>query len=358
MKEIVQLYDGGCGDRIGSLFGRMISQEHGLTPDGMVRCGSWSQMEGLPVMFHETRDRRFHPRSVMLKKENNIEDVMDMIRRQVEMCDVIQGFTLCHSLSSSKLMSDVMTGLRDEFCDSVLATFSVMDDDHDVMMLHDIVNMTDINIMFDNRTIHDTCVSQLGISRPCYSDINHLISLVMSGITASLRFPELNNPITDLHQLEVRSVPSPGLQLLQPILAPLTICKRGHNHLPSSPSQLIGQLLEPGHNLTSTAGAAGTQLTMTSTFRGPMSRAEVEDNIKEVNPPFGKMTSNVVSVCPPCVKYSACCVTNSTSIIRVLPRMNKGSNLHNEKDDLVYAHSTLDAVLEKYRSQKSASGKL
>ena len=128
MKEIVQLYDGGCGDRIGTLFGRMISQEHGLTPDGMVSCGSWSQMEGLPVMFHETRDRRFHPRSVMLKKENNIEDVMDMIRRQVEMCDVIQGFTLCHSLSSSKLMSDVMTGLRDEFCDSVLATFSVMDE--------------------------------------------------------------------------------------------------------------------------------------------------------------------------------------------------------------------------------------
>ena len=359
MKEIVQLYDGGCGDRLGSQFCRMISQEHGLTPDGMVRCGSWRQMERLPVMFYEAKDR-FHPRSVMVREGVTTGVVMDMIRRQVEMCDSLQGFTFCHSMSPSEggMIGEVLTSLRDEFSDSVIATFSVMGHDPDVMMLHNMINMTDINIMFDNRTIHDICVSQLGLASPSYSDINHLISQVMSGVTASLRFPapDLNNPITDLQQLKVNSVPAPGLQFLQPSCAPLTICNRGHTQLSSSPSQLLDQLLASKHNLTSSA--AGTKLTMTSTFRGPMSRAEIEDNIHRVKLPDVQMTSNIVSVCPPCVQSSAVCVTNSTSITRMLSRMKSKYSFKHEKDDLVPANEAVKDVIQKYENQESSKGKL
>ena len=55
---------------------------------------------------------------------------------------------------------------------------------------------------------------------PTYGDLNHLVSLTMSGVTTSLRFPGQLN--ADLRKLAVNMVPFPRLHFFMPGFAPLT----------------------------------------------------------------------------------------------------------------------------------------
>ena len=57
-------------------------------------------------------------------------------------------------------------------------------------------------------------------SKSPYGDLNHLVSLTMSGVTTCLRFPcHLN---ADLRQLAVNMVPFPWFHFSMPDFAPLT----------------------------------------------------------------------------------------------------------------------------------------
>ena len=58
-------------------------------------------------------------------------------------------------------------------------------------------------------TLYDICFRTLKLTTPTYGDLNHLVSIVISGITTCLRFPgQLNS---DLRKLAVNMVPFPRL---------------------------------------------------------------------------------------------------------------------------------------------------
>ena len=50
-----------------------------------------------------------------------------------------------------------------------------------------LVENTDETFIIDNEALYDICCRSLRISRPTYGDLNHLVSLTMSGVTACLR---------------------------------------------------------------------------------------------------------------------------------------------------------------------------
>ena len=55
--------------------------------------------------------------------------------------------------------------------------------------------------MTDGFHVDEICFKTLKLSTPTYGDLNHLVSIVMSGITTCLRFPgQLNS---DLRKLAV-----------------------------------------------------------------------------------------------------------------------------------------------------------
>ena len=58
----------------------------------------------------------------------------------------------------------------------------------------------------------------LKLSSPTYGDLNHLVSITMSGVTTCLRFPGQLN--ADLRKLAVNMVPFPRLHFFMPGLAP------------------------------------------------------------------------------------------------------------------------------------------
>jgi len=64
-----------------------------------------------------------------------------------------------------------------------------------------LVENSDETFCIDNEALYDICFRTLKLTAPSYGDLNHLVSVVMSGITTSLRFPGQLN--ADLRKLAV-----------------------------------------------------------------------------------------------------------------------------------------------------------
>ena len=65
------------------------------------------------------------------------------------------------------------------------------------------MRLSDLSI--DNEALYDICFRTLKLTTPTYGDLNHLVSLTMSGVTTCLRFPGQLN--ADLRKLAVNMVP-------------------------------------------------------------------------------------------------------------------------------------------------------
>jgi tubulin beta len=69
------------------------------------------------------------------------------------------------------------------------------------LSVHQLVENSDETFCIDNEALYDICFRTLKLATPTYGDLNHLVSVVMSGITTCLRFPgQLNS---DLRKLAV-----------------------------------------------------------------------------------------------------------------------------------------------------------
>lgn len=66
---------------------------------------------------------------------------------------------------------------------------------------------SDCAFMIDNEAVFDICSKNLGIERPTYSNLNRLISQVVSSLTVSLRFEGALN--VDLNEFQTNLVPYP-----------------------------------------------------------------------------------------------------------------------------------------------------
>ena len=106
---------------------------------------------------------------------------------------------------------------REEYPDKIMNTFSVMPSPkvsdtvvepyNATLSLNQLVENTDETYIIDNEALYDICFRTLKLATPTYVDLNHLISLTMSGVTTCLRFPGQLN--ADLRKLAVNMVPFP-----------------------------------------------------------------------------------------------------------------------------------------------------
>ena len=81
------------------------------------------------------------------------------------------------------------------------------------LSVHQLVENTDETFCIDNEALYDICFRTLKLTTPTYGDLNHLVSLTMSGVTTCLRFPGQLN--ANLRKLSVNLVPfMPGFARL------------------------------------------------------------------------------------------------------------------------------------------------
>ncbi|XP_060082589.1 tubulin beta-2 chain-like [Ylistrum balloti] len=383
MKEIVHIQIGQCGNQISSKFWEMLCGEHGIDPAGTFRGIPDLQLERINVFFDESERTRFVPRSVLVDLEpgtmdsirsglygqmfrpdnfvfgqngsgNNwakgfytegaelIEQVLDVVRKEAEGCDRLQGFQLTHSLgggTGSGMGTLLASKVRDEYPDRIMCTYSIMPSRkvseviteayNAILSANQLLENADETFCIDNEALFDICYRTLKFTAPSYGDLNHLVSNVMSGVTSSMRFPgQLNS---DLRKLAVNMIPFPRLHFLIPGFAPL-IARGGIQYRALSVANLTQQIFSVKNMMGACNPNRGRYLTVAAMFRGNLSMAEVE---QEMHANKNKNSSQFVEwlpcniqtvVCdipPRNLKMSATFIGNNTSTQEIFRRISE-----------------------------------
>jgi tubulin beta len=221
-----------------------------------------------------------------------IEQVLNTIRKEAESCESLQGFQLVHSLgggTGSGLGSLVLAKVREEFPDRMLCTFSVIpsakvsdtvvEPYNATLALNQLIENSDETFCIDNEALYDICLRTLKLNSPSYGDLNHLVSLVMSGVTAGLRFPGQLN--ADLRKLAVNMVPFPRLHFFMVGFAPL-VSRGSLSFGTQSVKELVRQMFDSRNMMIAADPRHGRYLTVAAMFRGYISTKEVDQYVADL----------------------------------------------------------------------------
>lgn len=270
------------------------------------------------------------------------DTVLDMIRREAEGCDCLQGFQIVHSLgggTGSGMGSLLLGKIREEYPERIICTFSVMPSPkvsdtvvepyNATMSIHHLVENTDETYVIDNEALYDICYRTLKLTGPTYSDLNHLISAAMSGITTCIRFSgQLNS---DLRKICVNMVPFPRLHFFMPGFAPLT-SRESKQYQALTVPELVSQLFDAKNMMCACDPRHGKYLTVASIFRGRMSTRDVDEqmmNIQNKNSTYfvewipNNIKTAICDIPPRGLKMSATFIGNSTCIQELFKRVEQ-----------------------------------
>merc|ERR1712212_724433 len=397
MREIVHLQAGQCGNQIGAKFWEIISDEHGIAPTGAYTGTSDLQMERIEVYYNEaqglspeskargerlTAGGKYVPRAVLVDLEpgtmdsvrsgpygglfrpdnfvfgqsgagNNwakghytegaelVDSVLDVVRKESESCDCLQGFQLTHSLgggTGSGMGTLLISKIREEYPDRIMNTYSVVPSPkvsdtvvepyNATLSVHQLVENTDETFCIDNEALYDICFRTLKLTSPTYGDLNHLVSLTMSGVTNCLRFPGQLN--ADLRKLSVNMVPFPRLHFFMPGFAPL-VPRGGAQYRAMTMPELTKEMFDAKNMMTACDPRYGRYLTVATIFRGRMSMKEVDQQMLDMqtkNSSFfvewipNNVKTAVCNIPPKGLTMSGTFIGNSTSIQGLIRRVS------------------------------------
>ncbi|XP_055477405.1 tubulin beta-3 chain [Psammomys obesus] len=364
-------------------FWEVISDEHGIDPSGNYVGDSDLQLERISVYYNEASSHKYVPRAILVDLEpgtmdsvrsgafghlfrpdnfifgqsgagNNwakghytegaelVDSVLDVVRKECENCDCLQGFQLTHSLgggTGSGMGTLLISKVREEYPDRIMNTFSVVPSPkvsdtvvepyNATLSIHQLVENTDETYCIDNEALYDICFRTLKLATPTYGDLNHLVSATMSGVTTSLRFPGQLN--ADLRKLAVNMVPFPRLHFFMPGFAPLT-ARGSQQYRALTVPELTQQMFDAKNMMAACDPRHGRYLTVATVFRGRMSMKEVDEQMLAIQSKNSSyfvewIPNNVkVAVCdipPRGLKMSSTFIGNSTAIQELFKRISE-----------------------------------
>ncbi|KAK7810593.1 hypothetical protein U0070_022065 [Myodes glareolus] len=130
-----------------------------------------------------------------------IDLVLHRICKLADQCTGLQSFLVFHSFgggTGSGFTSLRMERLSVDYAKKSKLEFSiypapqvspaVVEPYKFILTTHTTLEHSDCAFMVDNRAIYDICLRNFDIERPTYTNLNRLISQIVSSITASLRF--------------------------------------------------------------------------------------------------------------------------------------------------------------------------
>jgi len=381
VREILHIQVGQCGNQIGNRFWQTVIAEHNIDGSGYY-IGDTAEVDLDKVcVYMRSAGERYVPRACVIDLEpgtvdvikaspvgtlfkpdnfvfgasgacNNwakghytegaelIDEALDVMRKEVENCDCPQGFQICHSLgggTGSGMGTLLLLKLRDAYPDRILTSFSVypspkvsdtvVEPYNAVLSSHQLLENSDETFIIDNEALYNISHNVLKNDAPRYADLNYLISCVMAGVTASLRFPgKLNG---DLRKLGVNLVPFPRLHFFLIAQAPLS--SKGNNaYVKVNVRELISQCFSPRNFFSNVKPDDGKYMTASLIFRGKMSTQEVDENIEKrqtansddfVEWIPNNMKTSVVEVPPRDYQQSCTFVANTSALKGIFQRL-------------------------------------
>ncbi|XP_052826484.1 tubulin gamma-1 chain isoform X1 [Octopus bimaculoides] len=305
-REMITLQLGQCGNQIGMEFWKQLCAEHGISPEGILENFATEGLDRKDVFFYQADDEHYIPRAVLLDLEPRVintimsspyaklynpenvflgkqgggagnnwavgfsqgeklyEEIFDIIDREADGSDSLEGFVLCHSIAGgtgSGLGSYMLEKLNDRFPKKLIQTYSVfpnLDEISDVVVqpynslltLKRLTLNADCVVVLDNTALHRIATDRLRIQNPTFGQINSLVSIVMSTSTATLRYPGYMN--NDLVGLIASLIPTPRLHFLMTGYTPLTTDPHVASVRKTTVLDVMRRLLQPKNMMVST----------------------------------------------------------------------------------------------------------
>ncbi|KAH8350476.1 hypothetical protein KR067_002992 [Drosophila pandora] len=307
--EIITLQLGQCGNQIGFEFWKRLCLEHGISPEGVLEDFATDGQDRKDVFFYQADDNHYIPRAVLLDLEPRViqsimtspyaklynpenvflskhgggagnnwasgfsqgerfqEEVFDILDREADGSDSLEGFVLCHSIAGgtgSGMGSYVLERLADRFPKKLIQTYSVFPN-HDeisdvvvqpynsILTLKRLTKCADSVVVLDNTALNRIATERLHIQTPTFTQINNLVSTIMSVSTTTLRYPSYMN--NNLIGLTAPLIPTPQLHFLMTGYTPLlTDAETKTNVRKTTVLDVMRRLLQPKNMMVSATG--------------------------------------------------------------------------------------------------------
>jgi tubulin gamma len=225
-------------------------------------------------------------------KAQAVHDLLtDMIDREAEGSDSLEGFVLCHSIAGgtgSGLGSYLLESLNDHFPKKLVQTYSVFPSDGDIVVqpynsiltMKRLVNNADCVVTIDNTALHRIAIDRLRLKSPTVAETNSLVSTVMAASTTTLRYPGYMN--NDLVGLLASLIPTPRAHFLIPAFTPLVVDSQATDVRKTTVLDVMRRLLQPNNIMTSCPTRRGLYVAMLNIIRGDVDSTQVHKALQRI----------------------------------------------------------------------------
>ncbi|KAK6925773.1 Tubulin/FtsZ, 2-layer sandwich domain [Dillenia turbinata] len=289
MREIISIHIGQAGIQVGNSCWELYCLEHGIQPDGMMPSDPTFGVahDAFSTFFSETSAGKhvpraifvdleptvidevrtgsyrqlFHPEQLISGKEdaaNNfarghytvgkeiVDLCLDRVRKLADNCTGLQGFLVFNAVgggTGSGLGSLLLERLSVDYgkksklgftiYPSPQVSTAVVEPYNSVLSTHSLLEHADVAVLLDNEAIYDICRRSLDIERPTYTNLNRLISQIISSLTTSLRFDGAIN--VDITEFQTNLVPYPRIHFMLSSYAPVISAEKAYHEQLSEP---------------------------------------------------------------------------------------------------------------------------
>ncbi|XP_023752424.1 tubulin alpha-5 chain [Lactuca sativa] len=349
MREIVSIHIGQAGIQVGNSCWELYCLEHEIQPDGFMTSGESQHSTGddsFNTFFSETSSGKnvpravfvdleptvideirsgsyrqlFHPEQLITGKEdaaNNfarghytvgkelVDLCLDRVRKLADNCTGLQGFMVFNAVgggTGSGLGSLLLERLSVEYGKKPKLGFSifpspqvstaVVEPFNSVLSTHSLLEHTDVVALLDNEAIYDICRRALDIERPSYTNLNRLISQIISSLTTSLRFDGAIN--VDITEFQTNLVPYPRIHFMLSSYAPVISAVRAH-HEHNTVSEITTAVFEPSNMMAKCDPRHGKYMACCLMYRGEVVPKDVNTAVGSIK---NRRTVQFVDWCP------------------------------------------------------------
>ncbi|RLN44683.1 hypothetical protein BBJ29_008741 [Phytophthora kernoviae] len=307
-REIITLQAGQCGNQIGMEFWKQLCAEHGISADGIVQDFATSGHDRKDVFFYQADDEHYIPRALLMDLEPRVinsiststfrnlynpenffvskegggagnnwasgyhqgdlhhDQLMEMIDREADGSDSLEGFVLCHSIAG---------GTGSDFQSDV-----VVQPYNSLLTMKRLVLNADSVVVLDNTALNRIAVERLRVENPTVSQLNSLVSTVMAASTTTLRYPGYMN--NDLIGLVASLIPTPRCHFLMTGYTPLTIDTQVSAVRKTTVLDVMRRLLQPKNIMVSTSTKTGCYISILNIIQGDVDPTQVHKSLQRI----------------------------------------------------------------------------
>ncbi|KAH8687606.1 Tubulin/FtsZ, GTPase domain-containing protein [Tricladium varicosporioides] len=338
-REIITVQAGQCGNSIGSQFWQQLCQEHGISQDGNLEEFATEGGDRKDVFFYQSDDTRYIPRAILIDLEPRVldgiqtgpykniynpenffvgkngvgaannwgdgyqtgetvhEEIMEMIDREADGSDSLEGFMMLHSIAGgtgSGLGSFLLERLNDRFPKKIIQTYSVFPDttNHGDVVVHPynsllsmrrLTQNADSVVVLDNGALSRIAADRLHVQVPSFQQTNQLVSTVMSASTTTLRYPGYMH--NDLVSIVASLIPTPRCHFLMTSYTPFTgdNIEQAKTVRKTTVLDVMRRLLQPKNRMVSTVpGKKSCYISILNVIQGDVDPTDVHKSLLRI----------------------------------------------------------------------------